>query len=93
MTRACAFRNARTDMRFRRGYADFAGGSRRARDVVAQIPGIRNLLPMVHSVRVGGWWLWLWRAVCAQRRDACVCLLCRASGVPIQHCGPNSLPK
>ena len=55
MTRACAFRNARTDMRFRRGYADFAGGSRRARDVVAQIPGIRNLLPMVHSVRVGGW--------------------------------------
>ena len=46
---ACSPRNARTDMRFQRGYADFRERSRHALDVVSQVPGLRNLLPLVHQ--------------------------------------------
>jgi len=44
-------RNAKTDMTFQRGYADFQADARRGLDVIASIPGIRNLLPLVHQVR------------------------------------------
>ena len=36
-------------MRFQRGYADFRERSRHALDVVSHVPGLRNLLPLVHQ--------------------------------------------